>query len=393
MPPAGFILQPAVSCIILCVQGQSSYSKLIIVMVHVLVWAVFGLAIFYYQPVISDFEIPYQFWIKQTVELSLLIITFYFNAAVLVPRFLLRNHPVSYFLIVIGIVLAILITNRKLDKEYAASQERNLRQSAEQSRRRIPQQPPEQGRRRSPLIFIPGGRGGLGITLTVSITALVIGISTAITAIQKWQKDNQERKELEKEKVTSELSFLKAQINPHFFFNTLNNIYVLTAEDPKVAGEAIHQLSKMMRYLLYDTQQGKNMLSQEIAFVKNYIHLMKLRMTDVVRINIDTPVHLQDMPLAPMILLPFVENAFKHGVSATQQSYVDIIIMQKEKVLDITVNNSIMKDNSLSLDSNSGIGLVNTRRRLDLLYPGRYKLDISTTNATAYSVHLILDLS
>ena len=221
----------------------------------------------------------------------------------------------------------------------------------------------------------------------------MIGISTAITAIQKWQKDNQERKELEKEKVTSELSFLKAQINPHFFFNTLNNIYVLTAEDPKVAGEAIHQLSKMMRYLLYDTQQGKNMLSQEIAFVKNYIHLMKLRMTDVVRINIDTPVHLQDMPLAPMILLPFVENAFKHGVSATQQSYVDIIIMQKEKVLDITVNNSIMKDNSLSLDSNSGIGLVNTRRRLDLLYPGRYKLDINTTNATAYSVHLILDLS
>lgn len=393
MLPAGFILQPAVCCIILCVQGQSSYSKLIIVMVHVLVWAVFGLAIFYYQPVISDFEIPYQFWIKQTVELSLLIITFYFNAAVLVPRFLLRNHPVSYFLIVIGIVLAILITNRKLDKEYAASQERNWRQSAEQSRRRIPQQPPEQGRRRSPLIFIPGGRGGLGITLTVSITALVIGISTAITAIQKWQKDNQERKELEKEKVTSELSFLKAQINPHFFFNTLNNIYVLTAEDPKVAGEAIHQLSKMMRYLLYDTQQGKNMLSQEIAFVKNYIHLMKLRMTDVVRINIDTPVHLQDMPLAPMILLPFVENAFKHGVSATQQSYVDIIIMQKGKVLDITVNNSIMKDNSLSLDSNSGIGLVNTRRRLDLLYPGRYKLDISTTNATAYSVHLILDLS
>jgi len=375
------------------VQGQSSYSKLIIVMVHVLVWAVFGLAIFYYQPVISDFEIPYQFCIKQTVELSLLIITFYFNAAVLVPRFLLRNHPVSYFLIVIGIVLAILITNRKLDKEYAASQERNSRQLLDQMRHRVPQQPPEPGRRRSPLIFIPGGRGGLGITLTVSITALVIGISTAITAIQKWQKDNQERKELEKEKVTSELSFLKAQINPHFFFNTLNNIYVLTAEDPKVAGEAIHQLSKMMRYLLYDTQQGKNMLSQEIAFVKNYIHLMKLRMTDVVRINIDTPVHLQDMPLAPMILLPFVENAFKHGVSATQQSYVDIIIMQKEKVLDITVNNSIMKDNSLSLDSNSGIGLVNTRRRLDLLYPGRYKLDINTTNATAYSVHLILDLS
>jgi sensor histidine kinase YesM len=169
---------------------------------------------------------------------------------------------------------------------------------------------------------------------------------------------------------------------------------VLTAVDPKVAGEAIHQLSKMMRYLLYDTQQGQNMLSQEIAFVKNYISLMKLRLTDAVSINIDTPVNLQDMPLAPMILLPFVENAFKHGISATQQSYIDVIILQKDKVLDITVNNSIMKENGVSLDANSGIGLVNTRRRLDLLYPGKYKLDISRTNADSeYSVHLVLNLS
>src|SRR5690349_13727528 len=183
-----------------------------------------------------------------------------------------------------------------------------------------------------------------------------------MTAIQKWQKDNQERKELEKDKVTSELSFLKAQINPHFFFNTMNNIYVLTEEDPKVAGEAIHQLSKMMRYLLYDTQQGKNMLSQEIAFVKNYISLMKLRLTDVVKINVDTPADLQDMPLAPMILLPFVENAFKHGVSATESSHIDILILQKDKVLDVTINNSIRRDNSVSLDTNRGIGLVNTRR-------------------------------
>src|ERR1041384_3460415 len=125
MLPAGFILQPAVCCIILCVQGQSSYSKLIIVMVHVLVWAVFGLAIFYYQPVISDFEIPFQFWIKQTVELSLLVITFYLNSAVLVPRLLLKNYPAFYFVIIIGIVLAILFTNRSLDKAYAASQMRN----------------------------------------------------------------------------------------------------------------------------------------------------------------------------------------------------------------------------------------------------------------------------
>ena len=120
---------------------------------------------------------------------------------------------------------------------------------------------------------------------------------------------------------------------------------------------------------------------------------MKLRLTDVVKIEIDTPANLKDMPLAPMIFLPFVENAFKHGVSATLPSYIDIKIFQKDKVLDMTVSNSIMKDNGVSLDTNSGIGLANTRRRLDLLYPGKYKLDISESNAASdYTVHLVLDL-
>ncbi len=351
-------------------------------MIHVLVWAVFGLAIFYYQPVNSDFEIPYQFWIKQTAALSLLVIAFYLNSTILVPRLLLKYHFVYYFLIIIAIVLAIVFAQRWLDRAYNSFQFRNQKSAMELSRHRIP--------------FPPSGRRiALGGTiLTLTITAFVVGISTAITGIQKLQKDNQERKELEKDKVTSELSFLKAQIHPHFFFNTLNNIYVLTTVDPTLAGDAIHRLSKMMRYLLYDTQQGDNMLSQEIAFIKNYISLMKLRLTDVVKINIDAPANLQDMPLAPMIFLPFVENAFKHGISATRQSYINITIFQKDKVLDLIVNNSIMKDNVDSLDINSGIGLANTRRRLDLLYPGKYKLDISERNiASEYTIHLVLDLS
>lgn len=350
-------------------------------MIHILVWAVFSLAIFYYQPVISDFEIPYQFWIKQTAELGLLVIAFYLNAALLVPRLLLRNYPFTWFVIIFGIVIAILFANRSLDRAYLSSQERIQMQAA--------------GRlgHLGPPRYVPGGRGGAGITLTVAITALVLGISTAITVVQKWQKDNQERKELEKDKVDSELSFLKAQINPHFFFNTLNNIYALTEVDPKVAGEAIHQLSKMMRYLLYDTEQGQNMLSQEIAFVKNYISLMKLRLTELVKIHIDTPANLHDMPLAPMILLPFVENAFKHGVSTIQPSHIDIVILQIDKGIDVVVKNSIRKDNSVSLEKNTGIGLVNTRRRLDLIYPGKFKLDFSEHADSEYTVHLVIDLS
>ena len=368
-------------------QAQSSYSKLNSVMTHVLIWVAFGL-FFYRQLFFSDTHIPYQYWVKQTVTLLLLVTAFYFNSSVLVPSFLLKNHTAVYFVIIIGIVVAIVFIDRWVDNLLFFHQLNDpaFSNSPAQSTGRL--RPPGPPKREAGLRF---GRGDL---FTIIISGLVIGISTTITAIQTWQKDHQERKELEKDKITTELSLLKAQINPHFFFNTLNNIYVLTEVDPKVAGKAIHQLSKMMRYLLYDAQNGNNMLSHEIAFVKNYISLMRLRLTDRVRINIDIPTDLQDMPLAPMIFLPFIENAFKHGISATQPSYINIIIFQKDKVLDLAVTNSMVNDNSVSLDTNSGIGLVNTRRRLDLLYPGKYKLDISEPSVTSeYSVHLVLDLS
>ena len=366
-------------------QGQSSYSKLNSIAIHAMVWAVLGLY-FYRQLFFSDADIPYQYWIKQTVTLSLLVIVFYFNSFVLVPRFLLKNHTVFYFVIVIGIIAAITIINRWLDNVLSPFQFTD----AEFYKRNpapglLRHRPPQRE---------TGYHFKMGDLFTIIISALVIGISTIMTTVQKFQKDNQERKELEKDKITTELSLLKAQINPHFFFNTLNNIYALTEVDPKVAGEAIHQLSKMMRYLLYDTQRGDTLLSQEIAFVKNYISLMQLRLTDLVKVNVDIPANLQDMPLTPMIFLPFVENAFKHGVSTTEQSFINVIISQKDKLLDLTVINSIKKDNSVSLDINNGIGLLNTRRRLDLLYPGKYKLDISESNAAnKYSVHLVLDLS
>jgi two-component system LytT family sensor kinase len=357
-------------------------------MTHVLIWAAFCL-FFYRQLFLTDANIPKEYWIEQTITLGALVTAFYFNSFVLVPRILLKNHTALYFVIVICIVVAIVFINKWADDLLS------IKQFNEASFSRPGRAPgmdrPKSWRPPKPWI---GMRFRIGDLFTLIMAGLAMGISTTITAIQKWQKDNQARKELEKDKITTELSLLKAQINPHFFFNTLNNIYALTAIDPKVAGEAIHQLSKMMRYLLYDTRNGDNMLSQEIAFVKNYISLMRLRLTDVVKINIDIPAGLNDMPLAPMILLPFIENAFKHGVSATQQSYINIIIFQKGKLLHLTVNNSIVKDNSVSLDTNSGIGLINTRRRLDLLYPGKYKLDISEPDAASeYTVHLVLDLS
>jgi len=361
---------------------MTSKSKLLNILAHVLIWAVFGIAIFFYHPLFSGIDIPYQAWVTQSVTLTLLVIAFYVNVSVLVPRFLLRSNTVYYFIMAIVLVAAIVLINGWVENALTPRQAfaPGRQGPAEQMMKTPPHIRPYLGR----LIDRP----------TIIMSALVLGIGTSITAIQKWQKDRQKREELEKDKVISELSMLKAQINPHFFFNTLNNIYALTAIDAELAGKAVHQLSRMMRYLLYDTQSGHTMLSQEIAFVKDYINLMQLRLTDAVGLNIDTPANLVDVPLAPMIFLPFVENAFKHGVRSTQPGYINIAILQKDKMLDLVVKNSIIKDNSVSLETSSGIGLANTRRRLDLLYPGKYKLNINELNAdNEYSVHLILDLS
>jgi two-component system LytT family sensor kinase len=353
-----------------------SKSKLITFLIHILIWAVFGM-IYFFQPITLSISLPYQLWIKQCILLGLLVAAYYTNSFILVPKFLLKNKTSIYLLIVVGIAVVIVFLNIYVDDWL------NLHQLMEAA-----------FHKGGPVKHRGGGRDHGWDLALIAITALVLGVSTSITAIQKWQTDKQLNQELEQDRVSSELSFLKAQINPHFFFNTLNNIYALTQVDADVAGKAIHQLSRMMRYLLYDTQQGQTMLSQEIAFVKDYISLMQLRLTDVVKVNIDTPANLRDVPLAPMIFLPFVENAFKHGVSATQQSHIDIVVVQRGKVLDLTVTNSIINDNSVSLDTNSGIGLANTRRRLDLLYPGKYKLNIEELNANnEYIVHLTLDLS
>lgn len=352
-----------------------SKSKLVTTLIHILMWGVFGM-IYLSPPITYNIVVPYQLWIKQGIIFSLLVTAYYANSFVFVPKFLLKNRTEIYFLVIISIAAVIIALNIYVDEWL------NIRQLMDAA-----------FHKRGPMKHHGGRDHGWDFAL-LAIIALVMGVSTSITAIQKWQADKQLNQELEQDKVTSELSFLKAQINPHFFFNTLNNIYALTQVDADVAGKAIHQLSRMMRYLLYDTQQAHTLLSQEIAFVKDYISLMQLRLTDVVKVSIDTPKDLQDEPLAPMIFLPFVENAFKHGVSATQQSHIEIVVSQIGKTIYLLVKNSIINDNSISLDTNSGIGLVNTRRRLDLLYPGKYKLDISEMNANnEYTVHLTLDLS
>jgi len=251
-----------------------------------------------------------------------------------------------------------------------------------------PQLGPEEGR---PLL-------NSGVLL---ITLLVLGIVTSLAAMQKGQRDAESRLELERRQVATELSLLKAQINPHFFFNTLNNIYALTLLDADQARAALHRLSRMMRYVLYESPAGHTRLNQEISFLQDYIDLMHLRLTTKVQVRFERPGtagHGSVSPdpfIAPMLFQPFVENAFKHGVSATAASIISIELRQPTATtVVLCVRNTVFPDRPAAADDEpGGIGLVNTQRRLDLLYPRAHTVRVNPRNAAnEYEVCLHLNL-
>ena len=229
---------------------------------------------------------------------------------------------------------------------------------------------------------------GFGLIHQMVISLLIISLSTAIKVTIKWFKDEQARREIEKEYLKSELTFLQNQISPHFFMNTLNNIHALIDIDGKNAQLAIVKLSKMMRYLLYESEQGNTTLKKEIEFLNSYIDLMKLRIYESVNIELSFPQNYRNAKLPPFLLIPFIENAFKHGVSYREKSFITISLEQEGDSIIFLCSNSLLAQNAPAF-GNNGIGLKNVKKRLDLLYGDTYKLLIDDSGSEFY-VKLIL---
>jgi LytS/YehU family sensor histidine kinase len=192
--------------------------------------------------------------------------------------------------------------------------------------------------------------------------------------IEKWQK------ELEKEKLNSELAFLKNQISPHFFFNTLNNIYSLISINQEDSQKAVLKLSKLMRYLLYESEHGDTKLSSEIEFMNNYIDLMKLRMSEKINLSISFPGNYEDRSIPPLLFIPFIENAFKHGISYREKSFIDISMTSSIDSINFRCANSVVKSGEDADSEHSGIGLENVSKRLSLLFPGTHELKINKSD-------------
>jgi sensor histidine kinase YesM len=353
-------------------------------LIHVLAWGLLALTLLVFQPMSAHITLPTQFWVKQGVLLVLWVGVFYLTAYVSVPRLLLRGHTGWFVLVLVATAVAIQLLSRGLENVLNLPALMRAAFHAADAVAGGPRRPPGP----------PRSRGSRFDLVTLLITLLVLGIATAITVVQHWQREAQLRERVDQQRTEAELSLLKAQINPHFFFNTLNNIYSLTLIDGERARAALHRLSRMMRYVLYDTAAGHAQLSQEVAFVQDYITLMQLRLTDRVQVVFEHPEPVREVLIAPMILLPFVENAFKHGVAATQASRIVISLKQPTPDrLEIEVRNTLVPKSGADLAGSNGIGLVNTRRRLDLLYPGRYALHVTErTPDNEFDVQLALQV-
>jgi len=340
------------------------------ILLHMMAWTLLGFVLFY-PPLTWDRNPPTSFWLKQVFNLVIAVGVFYFNARFMAPRLLAKGDLAVFIAWFVLSIVVMLVIARIVEIQFHVLEQMSARKPGSK----------------------PKSIYNLDMYLFTTFL-MVLAVSTGVAAVERWHNEAKIREEVEKRQISSELALLKAQINPHFFFNTLNNIYALTYSDVPMSRDAILKLSRMMRYVLYETLQDTAMLSKEVTFIKDYIELMKLRMHACTTVSFHEPKPNREYAIAPMLLLPFVENAFKHGTSAMQDTEIFIDLKIENGVLFLRVINQIYQEKDPLKIDNGGIGLVNTQRRLNLLYPESYLLNINQDlEKGVYQVDLKIDLA
>jgi hypothetical protein len=224
--------------------------------------------------------------------------------------------------------------------------------------------------------------------IAVVILILMFGMNLGVKLYFRSREDQKKLVELENQNLEQQLEYLKYQINPHFFMNTLNNIHALVDIDPQKAQETILELSKMMRFVLYEGDKKGVPLSREFEFIRTYINLMRLRYTDKVKISVELPDEVPDRTIPPLMLISFIENAFKHGISYQHESFIDIKVGVEHERLRFSCRNSKAdKPNQ----EKGGVGLANVKQRLHLLYDNNFTLNIQD-EADIYNIELSIPL-
>lgn len=343
------------------------------VLIHLLVWSMITFMLMVYPSLnYVDANIPRDFIIKQVLHIVLMIASYYLNSNLIVQRYLLKGKILSFGFGIISVLFCSSFALNLVDTGLNISE----------------QMAPLRGRVKPTSAFFD--------SFGFFTTLFVLAISTTIAIIEQWNRETHQRQELERQRSKTELSFLKAQIHPHFFFNTLNSIYALTYTDTSIARKVLHTLSRMMRYLLYETEQTTVALSSEIAFIEDYVEVMKLRVTTNIRILFSAPKQAGEMMIAPMLLLPFVENAFKHGIDDIAMLTIEIVISSHGQEISLATRNTIAGNvgGLYENDHRKGIGVANTLRRLEIMYRDSYTLETRIDESTnEYHLNLNIKLT
>lgn len=347
------------------------------VLLHIAAWAILlGLPFYNFY----RFEVPKQYIIGFYINTVINGLIFYGNYLILIPRYFLKNLRLKFYISSVVLILTLFIVS-----VFTSNLAFNIiaRNNPQDHIERIDNDRNDQGRHaeRPHFLRLPFGPMHL---YNYTFNALVFTVfALGLRVISRHAEIEKRQKELEKEMLNSELAFLKNQISPHFFFNTLNNIYSLIGISAVDSQEAILKLSKLMRYLLYDSEQGETRLSNEIEFMNNYIDLMRLRLSEKVQLDVSFPEKYENLTIPPLLFISVIENAFKHGISYREKSFVDIRMDVSKEMINFRCTNSYFKKVK-ETDNPSGIGLENLKKRLALLFPDSHKLEIQTSETSFY---------
>lgn len=319
--------------------------KYIEILIHVIFWGVFFFFPFIFTQQ-NKGTIDWNDFLRHSIVPTAFILIFYLNYLLFIPYLLFKEKKWLFFvlnMLAIGIMTFVL---RALNELYFP----------------LPPNMPEPPKT---VLYL---RDAVSLVFAV-------GLSVAVRVSSQWRKVEAARQEAEKRKTEAELKNLRNQLNPHFLLNTLNNIYALTAFDTERAQQAIQDLSKLLRYVLYDNQQMYVPLCKEVDFIKNYIELMRIRIAGTVNLRVRFLIDPDSQtPIAPLLFISLIENAFKHGISPVNESYIYISIEETENKITCSIMNSYYPKKATD-KSGSGIGLQQVKQRLEIMYPGQYEWD------------------
>ena len=354
---------------------------------YVVVWAVIAVLPVALElwKLINNSDFAWKFVIRWWVGMVPLIVIFLLHNHILIPKFMKKGRMRMY-----GFILLIVVTVYG-GLRYTADRHMHMAHMGHEMppiphfdlKAVPPVRPPHPGMPMPPRPF------PFTLLFKIMLVAMTVGTNIAISLAFTYNREQTKRKELENSRLQEELKYLKQQISPHFLMNVLNNIHEMTEENIKEAQDMILELSYLMRYVLYESENDMTTLAAEVRFISSYVALMKRRYVEgLVKVDLELPAQLQDdVHIPPLLFISFIENAFKHGVSYNSECSIDIKLCKESGKVLFSCDNTVPlnKDNG----SEGGVGLSNVRRRLDLLYGEDYSLHIDERE-NSHSVTLII---